>query len=193
MNNHKKGLLVVLSAPSGCGKDTVFNALKAKRSDIVKSVSATTRQPREGEVEGESYYFKTEDEFKRLINAQGLLEYTVYNGCYYGTPVEGVEKAIQDGKICFLIIEVEGGQNIMRLRPDCVPIFLLPPSIEVLRERLIKRQTNDEADINRRLELAEFELSFADVYKYNVVNDELDIAVNKINEILESELIAHNR
>ncbi len=189
----KKGMLVVLSAPSGCGKDTVFHELLKRRDDIVKSVSATTRAPREGEVEGVSYYFKTEEEFKRLMNSQGLLEHTVYNGCYYGTPVEGVEKAINDGKICFLIIEVEGGQNIMRLRPDCVPIFLLPPSMEVLRERLIKRQTNDEDDINRRLALAEFELSFADVYKYNVINDDLEIAVNKINEILDIELIAHNR
>ena len=105
----KKGMLVVLSAPSGCGKDTVFNELKALRSDIVKSVSATTRAPREGEVDGVSYYFKTEKEFKKLINSKGLLEYTVYNGCYYGTPVSEVDKAINDGKICFLIIEVEGG------------------------------------------------------------------------------------
>ncbi len=188
-----KGMLVVLSAPSGCGKDTVFKEICKRRDDIVKSVSATTRTPREGEVDGISYFFKTEEEFKRLINSRGLLEYTVYNGNYYGTPVEGVNKAIEDGKICFLIIEVEGGQNIMRLRPDCVPIFLLPPSLEVLRERLEKRATNDEEDIKRRLELAEFELEYADLYKYNVVNDDLEKCVNTINEILNNELIAHNR
>lgn len=190
---NKKGMLVVLSAPSGCGKDTVFKELCKRRGDIVKSVSATTRLPRENEVNGVDYYFKTEEEFKRLLNSKGLLEYTVYNGCYYGTPVEGVNKAINDGKICFLIIEVEGGQNIMRLRPDCVPIFLLPPDFEVLRERLEKRDTNDEEDINRRLELAEFELEFANLYKYNVVNDNLEKCVDKINNILENELIAHNR
>ncbi len=190
---NKKGMLVVLSAPSGCGKDTVFKELCKRRGDIVKSVSATTRLPRENEVNGVDYYFKTEEEFKRLLNSKGLLEYTVYNGCYYGTPVEGVNKAINDGKICFLIIEVEGGQNIMRLRPDCVPIFLLPPDFEVLRERLEKRDTNDEEDINRRLELAEFELEFANLYKYNVVNDDLGKCVDKINNILENELIAHNR
>ncbi len=189
----KKGMLVVLSAPSGCGKDTVFGELCKKRNDIVKSVSATTREPREGEVNGVNYYFMDEEKFKRLIYSKGLLEYTVYNGCYYGTPVEGVNKAIEDGKICFLIIEVEGGQNIMRTRPDCVPIFLLPPSLEVLEERLRKRNTNSEEDIQRRLELAKFELEYADMYKYNVVNDDLDIAVNKINEILEIELDAHNR
>ena len=188
-----KGMLVVLSAPSGCGKDTVFKELCKRRDDIVKSVSATTRTPREGETEGVDYYFKTEEEFKRLINSRGLLEYTVYNGCYYGTPVAGVDKAINDGKICFLIIEVEGGQNIMRLRPDCVPIFLLPPSFEVLKQRLEKRDTNNCEDIQRRLELAEFEIEYANLYKYNVVNDDLEKCVNTVNEILENELIAHNR
>lgn len=189
----KKGMLVVLSAPSGCGKDTVFSELKKIRSDIVESVSATTRKPREGEADGVNYYFKTEKEFKKLINSKGLLEYTVYNGCYYGTPVEGVNKAIKDGKICFLIIEVEGGQNIMKLRPDCVPIFLLPPSIKELEKRLRKRDTDNEEDIKKRLALAEYEISFADMYKYNVVNDDLKIAVEKINNILDIELEAHNR
>ncbi|MBQ7740619.1 MAG: guanylate kinase [Eubacterium sp.] len=189
----KKGMLVILSAPSGCGKDTVFNELLKRRDDVVKSVSATTRAPRGDEVDGVSYYFKTEEEFQRLINGKGLLEYTVYNGCYYGTPVEGVEKAINDGKVCFLIIEVEGGQNIMKLRPEAVSIFLLPPSLEVLEHRLNKRNTNDYDDIKRRLEFAEFELNFADLYKYNVVNDDLERCVNKIEEILNYELEAHNR
>lgn len=188
-----KGMLVILSAPSGCGKDTVFNELKKIRSDVVKSVSATTRKPREGEVDGVNYFFKTEDEFKRLINSKGFLEYTVYNGAYYGTPIEGVEKFIDEGKVCFLIIEVEGGQNIMRLCPDCVPIFLLPPSFEELKRRLIKRENECNEDILRRLELAEFELEFANLYKYNVVNDDLEKAVSKINEIIDHELIAHNR
>ncbi len=188
-----KGMLVVLSAPSGCGKDTVFKELCKRRDDIVKSVSATTRNPREGEKDGDDYYFKTEEEFKRLINSKGLLEYTVYNGCYYGTPVEGVNKAINEGKICFLIIEVEGGQNIMKLMPECVPVFLLPPSLEVLEERLIKRHTDSMEDIKHRIELAKTELSLADVYKYNVVNDDLEKAVDKIEEILEKELLAHNR
>ena len=188
-----KGMLVVLSAPSGCGKDTVFNELKKMRGDVVKSISATTREPREGEVDGVNYFFKTEDEFKRLINSKGFLEYTVYNGSYYGTPIEGVDKFIEEGKVCFLIIEVEGGQNIMRLRPDCVSIFLLPPSFEELKRRLVKRENECNEDILRRLELAEFELEYASLYKYNVVNDDLDKAVSKINEIIDNELIAHNR
>ena len=189
----EKGLLVVLSAPSGCGKDTVFQSLCQRRGDIIKSVSATTRRPRPGEVDGIHYYFKTEEEFKELINSGGLLEYTVYNGCYYGTPIQGVNQAIEEGKICFLIIEVEGCQNIMHLCPDCVPIFLLPPSFEVLEKRLRKRETNDEEDIRNRLERAKFEMDYADIYKYNVVNDDLKVAVDKINEILNIELEAHNR
>ena len=189
----KKGMLVVLSAPSGCGKDTVFQALKERRHDIVKSVSATTRAPRAGETDGVDYFFKSEEEFKRLINSRGLLEFTVYNGCYYGTPIEAVDRAINDGKILFLIIEVEGGQNIMRLRPDCVSVFLLPPSMEVLEKRLRGRQTNSEEDIQRRLDVAKFEISYADVYKYNIVNDDLKVCVDKINDILELELDAHNR
>lgn len=187
-----KGMLVVLSAPSGCGKDTVFKELMKIRTDCVESVSATTRAPRVGEVDGVNYYFKTEDEFKSMIDNNGLLEYTCYNNCYYGTPVEGVEKAINEGKICFLIIEVEGAQNIMKLRPECVSIFLLPPSLDALVHRLNKRQTNDAEDIQRRVEIAESEIAQAPLYKYNVVNDELDKAVDEINEIINKELLARN-
>ena len=122
----KKGLLVVLSAPSGCGKDTVFKELCKIRTDCVESISATTRLPREGEIDGVNYFFKSVEEFEDMINNNGLLEYAKYNNSYYGTPVAGVEKAINEGKVCFLIIEVQGAKNIMTLRPDCVSIFLLP-------------------------------------------------------------------
>ena len=189
---HKKGLLVILSAPSGCGKDTVFAALQKKRDDVVKSVSATTRLPREGEVDGVSYYFKTTEEFEQMIKHDELLEFTKYNSCYYGTPKSGVQKAIDEGKVCFLIIEVDGGQNIMKKSADCVPIFLLPPNLEVLKKRLTQRETNDEEDIQRRMKLAEYELEFAHLYKYNVVNNELETAVEEINEIINNELSARN-
>lgn len=190
MNNN--GMLVVLSAPSGCGKDTVFKELCKIRDDVVESVSATTRKPREGEIEGVNYFFKTEDEFRELIENDGLLEYARYNNCYYGTPVEGVEKAIESGKVCFLIIEVQGAQSIMKMRPDCVSIFLLPPSLDVLEKRLKKRETDDEEDIKRRMELAKYEVDLAPLYKYNVVNDALDDAVENINQIINNELKARN-
>lgn len=188
----KKGMLVILSAPSGCGKDTVFKELTKLRDDICESISVTTRQPREGEIEGVNYYFRTVDQFKKLIENNGLLEYTLYNNCYYGTPIDGVEKAIDEGKVCFLIIDVDGGQNIMRMCPDCVSIFLLPPSLDVLEHRLNNRQTNDQNDIKRRMELASKELELAHLYKYVVVNDALESAVNEINEIINNELSARN-
>ncbi len=188
-----KGLLVILSAPSGCGKDTVFKELQKVRDDIVESVSATTRAPRDGEVDGVNYYFKSKEEFEQMIDNNSLLEYASYNNCYYGTPVDGVKKAIDDGKVCFLIIEVKGAQNIMNIVPDCVSIFLLPPSLDVLVHRLTKRMTNDEEDIKNRVAIAEDEIAMAPLYKYNVVNDVLEDAVAEINEIINNELIAHNK
>lgn len=189
---NKKGMLVILSAPSGCGKDTVFKALCKRRNDIVESVSATTRAPRDGEVDGVNYYFKTVGEFEKMIANNGLLEYTKYNNCYYGTPVDGVQNAVDAGKVCFLIIEVQGAQSIMKMCPDAVSIFLLPPSMEVLEHRLRKRETNSPDDIKNRIDIAESEIKIAPLYKYNVVNDSLEDAVDEINEIINKELEAQN-
>lgn len=189
---NKKGMLVILSAPSGCGKDTVFKALCKRRNDIVESVSATTRAPRDGEVDGVNYYFKTVGEFEKMIADNGLLEYAKYNNCYYGTPVDGVQSAVDAGKVCFLIIEVQGAQSIMKMCPDAVSIFLLPPSMEVLEHRLRKRETNSPDDIKNRIDIAESEIKIAPLYKYNVVNDSLEDAVDEINEIINKELEAQN-
>ena len=189
---NKKGMLVILSAPSGCGKDTVFKALCKRRNDIVESVSATTRAPRDGEVDGVNYYFKTVGEFEKMIANNGLLEYAKYNNCYYGTPVDGVQSAVDAGKVCFLIIEVQGAQSIMKMCPDAVSIFLLPQSMEVLEHRLRKRETNSPDDIKNRIDIAESEIKIAPLYKYNVVNDSLEDAVDEINEIINKELKAQN-
>jgi len=156
MNNN--GMLVVVSAPSGCGKDTVFKEIRKKRNDIVESVSATTRKPREGEVEGVNYFFLSEDEFKNLIENNGLLEYAVYNNCYYGTPIKGVNDAISNGKICVLIIDVQGAENVKKLYPDSVSIFLVPPSWETLEQRLRARNSEEEEMIQKRLDIAKKEL-----------------------------------
>ena len=189
---NKKGLLVILSAPSGCGKDTVFQELRKVRNDVVESVSATTRAPRDGEEEGINYYFKSESDFQLMVVNDELLEYAKYNNCYYGTPIAGVEKAINEGKVCFLIIDVQGAQRIMSQRPDSISIFLLPPSLEILRSRLENRCTNDEDDINRRIAIAEKEIHMASSYKYRVVNDDLNECVDKINEIINVELLTKN-
>ena len=190
MNN--KGLLIILSAPSGCGKDTVFQEIKKIRNDVVESVSATTRKPREGEVDGVNYYFKTESDFQLMVVNDELLEYARYNNCYYGTRVSEVEKAIDNGKICFLIIDVQGAQSILKVRPDAISIFLLPPSLEVLEKRLVNRSTNDIEDVKNRMTIAKREIDMAPLYKYSVVNDDLEECVNKINEIINKELLTLN-
>lgn len=190
MNN--KGLLIILSAPSGCGKDTVFQEIKKIRNDVVESVSATTRKPREGEVDGVNYYFKTESDFQLMVVNDELLEYARYNNCYYGTPVSEVEKAIDNGKICFLIIDVQGAQSILKVRPDAISIFLLPPSLEALEKRLVNRSTNDIEDVKNRMTIAKREIDMAPLYKYSVVNDDLEECVNKINEIINKELLTLN-
>lgn len=189
---NKKGMLIILSAPSGCGKDTVFKSLSAKRDDVVKSISATTRKPRQGEIDGVNYFFKSDIDFQLMIANDELLEYARYNNCYYGTPVTGVEKAIDDGKICFLIIDVQGAQSIMNLRPDAITVFLLPPSLDELEERLVGRNQNDFDDIKRRMEIAKREIDMSKNYKYRVVNDDLERCVNEINEIINNELLSVN-
>lgn len=189
---NKKGMLVVLSAPSGCGKDTVFKELSKVRADVCESISATTRQPREGEKDGVNYFFKTDDEFKEMISNDGLLEYAQYNGCYYGTPVCGVEKSVKEGKICFLIIEVQGAKHIMEKCPDAVSIFLMPPSIECLKDRLVKRNTDSNEMILNRIKIAEEEIKSSSNYKYVVVNNDLEKAVDDINQILCNELNKRN-
>ena len=173
MNN---GMLVVFSAPSGCGKDTVFKELCKRHNNIVESVSATTRKPRKGEVNGVDYFFVSEEDFRHMINNDGLLEYAMYNGNYYGTPVKGVNESIR----------------VMKLFPDCVSIFLVPPSEEILAQRLYKRKTDNEQTIKSRLEIAKVEMTFKDNYTYTVVNDNLDVCVDTIDKILCDELKKRN-
>lgn len=183
-----KGMLVVFSAPSGCGKDTVFKELCKIRDDVVESVSATTRMPRTGEIDGVNYFFVSEAEFKNLIDSNGLLEFNIYNGCYYGTPVAGINKAIEDGKVCFLIIDVNGAEKIKELYPDCLSIFLLPPSIEELEKRLRTRDSDNDDIIKSRLNIAMVELSYKDKYDYQIINDDLNECVDHVNKILSTEL-----
>ena len=179
----KRGSLLVISGFSGVGKGTVAKKLVEKYGYSL-SISATTRKPREGEVEGVNYFFLSEDEFKDLIENNGLLEYAVYNNCYYGTPIKGVNDAISNGKICVLIIDVQGAENVKKLYPDSVSIFLVPPSWETLEQRL--RARNSEEDIAKK------ELLCQDEYDYKVVNDNLDDCVNDIEKILCEELKKRN-
>lgn len=188
----RKGMMVILSAPSGCGKDTVFHEISSIRNDVCESISATTRQPRNGEIDGVNYFFISTDRFEEMIDKNEFLEYASYNSCYYGTPAKAAMDIVNSGKICFLIIERKGAQKVMKNCPDAVSIFLMPPSIETLEKRLKKRNTDSEEQIANRLKIAEEEIKSSSNFDYIVVNNELEKAVNDINLILNKELEKRN-
>ncbi len=165
----KKGLMIVISGPAGSGKGTV-NAHLLSRDDFVYSVSATTREPRPGEVDGVNYRFLSREEFLRRINAGDMLEYTEYCGNFYGTPRKEAEAVLNSGKNLLLEIEVEGAQNIKAAYPDAVLIMLLPPSFAVQEQRLRSRGTETEEKILARLTRTREEVALADHYDYVVYN-----------------------
>lgn len=182
-----KGLLVVVSAPSGCGKDTVINALRESDFKFEKTVSDTTRVMREGEANGVDYTFIDEITFKNRIENGYYLEYTVYNGNFYGTPKSEVEKHLEKGECVLMKIEVEGAGNVRKLMPEAVSVFLVPPSMEELEKRLKGRGTETEESFKKRFETAKQELARAPEYDYIVVNDEISKCVEKIRNIIETE------
>jgi len=188
-----KGLLVIFSGPSGCGKGTLMKELLARNSNLFLSVSATTRSPREGEQDGVHYYFLKKEQFEQLIAEEGMLEYACYCDNYYGTPKAAVEEKLNEGKNVILEIEVQGALQVMNKRPDAVSIFVLPPSVEELEHRLIGRNTEDLATIEKRLAQAKEEIKHASEYQYVVVNDRLPEAVAELEAILVAEKCSTKR
>lgn len=182
-----KGLPIVISAPSGCGKDTILEQLYKKNSNLTQSVSATTRAMREGEIDGVSYHFMTTDAFEKMIENGEVLEYTQYCGNYYGTPKKAVTDMLEQGRDVILKIEVEGAMNIKKIFPESVLIFILPPSMSELERRLRKRGTETEETIAARIAQARNELQFADKFDYLVVNGELEKAVDDVNTVILAE------
>ncbi len=183
-----KGLLVVVSAPSGCGKDTVIaKVLEKMQDDAFLSVSMTTRQMRVGERDGVNYHFITADEFNENIKKGEMLEYAQYGENFYGTPVSPVRNNLEMGKTVFLIIEVEGGENVKKIFPDAIKIFIAPPSLQILEKRLRNRATDSDEAIKARMLIAETELRRAYEYDYIVENDILEDAVSDIMAIIRAE------
>lgn len=176
---------LVLSAPSGAGKTTIARRLRDRRLDVVFSVSATTRPPREGERDGVDYHFVDEDEFRRMIDAGELIEWARVHGSFYGTPLANVRQAQEHGRFLVLDIDVQGARQIRSAVPEAVHVFVLPPSGAALVERLVGRGSEDKARVQRRLRNALAEIATAVEFDHVVVNDDLDAAVEDVNAVLE--------
>lgn len=179
-----KGLLLVISGFSGAGKGTVMKEIMKKYDDYALSISATTRLPREGEVDGREYFFKTVEQFKQMINENKLIEYANYVGNYYGTPKEYVENHLEAGKNVILEIEIQGALNIKKLYPDAVLMFIMPPDAKELENRLRGRGTEDEKTVHARLMRAAEEAEGVEAYDYIVVNDDVTKCAERINDIV---------
>lgn len=183
----KSGLLIVLSGPSGVGKGTVCSALRKRSSNLVYSISATTRPPRENEMDGVHYFFKNRAEFQKMIEQNALLEWAQYMGNYYGTPRKFVEETLEAGRDIILEIEVQGALQVKKQFPDGVFIFLTPPSMRELKQRITGRGTESGEIRAGRLTVAEQEMSLIHEYDYAVVNDEVGLACDRIMAIVQAE------
>ena len=182
-----KGALFVLSAPSGCGKDTVLSFLKERDCNVKQSISVTTRKIRDGETDGVDYYFTDVADFEKKIQEDYFLEYVKYGENYYGTPKKKIEELDESGYNVFLKIEVEGAGNVRKFFPESISIFIVPPSFDALEARLKGRGTETAETLNRRLGIAREELLRAKEYDYIVVNDKLDDCVNDVCAIINAE------
>ncbi|MGG3882479.1 guanylate kinase [Brevibacillus panacihumi] len=193
MDMADRGLLLILSGPAGVGKGTVCKALRERMPDLVYSVSATTRQPRPGEVEGVNYFFKSKEEFRRMIEQDELLEWAEYVGNYYGTPRAFVDAMLASGRDVILEIEVQGALQVKEKFPQGTFLFLAPPDLEVLENRIIGRGTESEETIRKRMEVARAEIELMDHYDYVVVNDEIEWACDRIQAIITAEHLKRER
>ena len=182
-----KGKLYIISAPSGTGKSTVINKMLELRPGIFFSVSATTRAPRQGEVDGVNYLFMTREQFEAMIERGEFLEHAEYVGNCYGTPLLPITEHLEQGTDALLDIEVQGFRQIKAKMPEAVSVFIVPPSLEELERRLRGRGTDSDETIAKRLETAKIELQTADDYDYVVVNDEVDRTAGEILSIMDKE------
>ena len=185
-----RGILVVVSGFSGAGKGTIMKRITEKYDNYALSVSATTREPREGEVEGKSYFFVRKERFEKMIDEDELLEYAKYVEHYYGTPRKFVEDCLNQGKDVILEIEIQGALKIKKRYPESLLIFLAPPSAEELRKRLMGRKTEDEETIHKRLCRAIVEAEGVEAYDYILVNENVDTCTEKLHNLIRA---SHDR
>ena len=187
MRHCNKGLLIVISGPSGAGKGTICKALLEKRQDIEVSVSATTRNPRDGEIDGVNYHFLKKEDFLKKLEQGDFLEYAQVYGNFYGTPKSNVEEVLESGKNVILEIDIQGALKVKEKATEGVFIFILPPSMEELKQRIIKRGSETQESLMTRFKNAYQEINYVSKYNYAVVNDEVDTAVEKIEGIIVAE------
>lgn len=186
MSAENCGRLLIISGPSGCGKNTVYDELALRDNEIGQTVSATTRKPREGEKDGIDYYFLSESDFLERIRNNEFIEYVHYATSYYGTLRCEIERVLKEYKKVAMVIEVNGALNVKKLFPEAITVFLMPPSPEVLIDRINKRGKMSEAELQSRMITAEEEMQHSAEYDYIVVNDELEKAVDEVYKILNS-------
>ncbi|MGL5354317.1 MAG: guanylate kinase [Clostridium sp.] len=187
MKENNRGVLIVISGPSGAGKGTICKALLEKHEDLFLSVSATTRSPREGEVEGVNYYFLNRDEFKTKVSENGFLEHAEVYGNFYGTPKANVEAMLEEGKDVILEIDIQGALKVKENFEEGVFIFILPPSMEELKQRIIKRGSETKESLMTRFKSAYQEINYLSKYNYAVVNDTVEVAAGKVEAIIAAE------
>lgn len=183
----RRGLLMVISAPSGCGKSSVLQGLLQGAPELMYSISVTTRPPRQGEVDGRDYHFVTRKRFAQLIGEGAFYEWAEVHGHLYGTRADTVEAALAEGRDVIMDVDVQGALAIKRRAADAVLVFLLPPTFETLDQRLRGRSLDSDEQIHLRLANARGEMRYWDQYDYALINDELDMAVTAVRGILESE------
>ena len=183
----KKGILIVVSGFSGAGKGTLMKELLKNYDNYALSISATTRNPREGEVDGREYFFKTKEEFEKMIAKDELIEYAKYVNNYYGTPRAYVEEQLEAGKDVILEIEIQGALKVKEKFPETLLLFVTPPNADILRGRLIGRGTETMEVIESRMQRAAQEAEGMDAYDYLIINDDLDICVREMHEIIVGE------
>ena len=193
MKNNKKGVLVVFSGPSGVGKGTVLKKILENSENIQLSISVTTRDIRQGEKQGREYYFVSKEEFFNRVENDGMLEYAQYCDHYYGTPRKEVENWLDEGKDVVLEIEVEGALRVMKKCKDALSIFILPPSLKELEQRLKLRGTDSNEVIEKRLKKAIYEIGLCEKYDYVVINEDKDKCANSIQNIICSDKFKFTR